>query len=498
MSGIRVTYSGLISLSVRLSSIVTGLAFTLITTRELTQAELGTWGVISGIFVYVVAVHPIITYWATRETARGERSGRTAFLSSSAFSVIGLSIYITMAVFVSSQSDADFGMMIFAAILIPLVFLNDSVTAISMGKKPQIVSYGFLAFEVTKIPFGLVFIYFMQMGFEGAVLAISVAYVPSIAIMGIKMRHVISGSFDVGFVKKWSRLFWLPLYRNIPPLLSTSDVIVFSTITGSVSGVAYYTVARTIGFLANHAGTFSDALYPKLLESGKHHFLGENLIKLFYFSFPLVGLSMALAEPGLFALNPIYAVAAPVVILLALRSFLITFGNTLFHALQGVENVDVNKNSTFRDYTKSKLVLYPTLQLIRSAVYFGSLAIILYLTHSDVEDIRLVVYWSAVGLVVEIPLAVYIYRLVRKNMQFVIDVRSTIKYMFSAALIFGIMHIMVSEFLEYNAGIFEFLPQLMGVAVAGGLGYIGMTYVIDGRTRTLIKAVINEILPKKP
>ena len=44
MSNIRVTYAGLISLAIRLSSIITGLIFVLITTRELTQNEFGTWG----------------------------------------------------------------------------------------------------------------------------------------------------------------------------------------------------------------------------------------------------------------------------------------------------------------------------------------------------------------------------------------------------------------------------------------------------------------------
>ena len=77
MTGIRVTYSGLISLAIRLFSIITGLVFTLIVTRQLTIEEFGTWGLISGIFIYALAVHPIVGYWATREIARGENSGKT-------------------------------------------------------------------------------------------------------------------------------------------------------------------------------------------------------------------------------------------------------------------------------------------------------------------------------------------------------------------------------------------------------------------------------------
>ncbi len=297
-------------------------------------------------------------------------------------------------------------------------------------------------------------------------------------------------------MKKWTRLFWLPIYRTAPQLVASSDVIIFSAITGSVSGVAYYTVAKTIGALVNHTSVFSNILYSKLLESGTHSFLNENIIILFYFSFPLVGLSMALAGPGLFLLNPIYEVAVPVVILLALRRFLTVFGNTLFAALQGIENVDVGKNPTFRDYIRSKLVLYPTMQLVRSAGYFGSLAAILFLMHSGAGDIELVVYWSAVGLAVEIPLTIYIYRLVKGSMQFDIDVRSTARYLFAAALVFGTTYVMVSTFLEYNPAIFEFLPQMIGIGVASCLGYIGLTYAIDRRTRRLVKAAVRELLAR--
>ncbi len=146
MSGIRVTYAGLISLSIRLSSIITGLVFTLIVTRQLSIEEFGTWGLINGLLVYAVVVHPIITYWATREGARGEDSGRMVLLSSSGFSIIGLTIYLILAFFVSLESNASFDILIFAAILIPVIFIKDSLTAINLGHRPQSVSYGFLAF----------------------------------------------------------------------------------------------------------------------------------------------------------------------------------------------------------------------------------------------------------------------------------------------------------------------------------------------------------------
>ena len=497
MPDIRVTYSGLISLTIRLFSIITGLVFVLITTRELTQNEFGTWGLISGIFVYAIAIHPIVTYWATREIARGEKTGRTVFLSSSVFSIIGLAIYIAVAVFVSSQSDVEFEMLLFAAILIPMIFVNDSFSSIALGSKPQVVSYGFLSFEISKIPLAILFVYFMQMGFEGVIIAIFGAYIPSIIIMGIKIRHTLQSSIKKEYIKKWLKLSWVPSYRNIPSLISMSDVIVFSAVTGSVSGVAYYTAARTIGFLVNHTRSFSEALYPKLIKTGKHDFLGENLIKLFYFAFPLLGLSIVLAKPGLFALNPIYEIAEPVVIILAIRAFLTTFGKVLFQALQGIETVDTNKNATFKDYASSKLILYPTFQLIRNVIYFASLAIILFLFHSEKAEIELVIYWAMIGLIIEIPLTIYIYILVKKSFKLKIDHSSLIKYLTATFIVFSLLYLLITVFLEYRISIFEFLPQVIGFAAIGIIGYLALTYAIDNRTRILVKAIINEIKPQR-
>lgn len=497
MTGIRVTYSGLISLAIRLSSIVTGLAFTLIVTRQLTQDEFGTWGVISGIFIYALAIHPIVSYWATREIARGEDSGKTVLISSSLFSLIGIAIYLIFAFFVGSQSDAELSILIFAAILIPIMFINDSLNAINRGAQPQVVSYGFLAFEITKIPLGLLLVYFWDMGLEGAIIATLGAYVPSIVILGIKARPLIQNKFEKQFVKKWIKLFWVPTFRNVPSLLSLSDVIVFSVITGSVSGVAYYTAARTIGFLVNHTRSMSEGLYPKLLEGGHHNYLQDNLLKLFYFAFPLVGLSIVLARPGLFALNPIYEIAEFVVIILAIRSFLTTFGKILFQALQGIEKVDMNKNSTFKDYAKSKLILYPTFQLIRNGIYFGSLAVILFLLSGTESELNLVIYWALVGLIIEIPLTIYIYRLVRQNMTLQIDWKTLLKYLFSSLTIFGIFYYLINQYLEYKVSIFEFLPELILWAAMIVGTYLAITYLIDKNTRKLFKGILKEVLGRE-
>ena len=170
MSNIRVTYSGLISLVIGISSIITGTIFTLIVTRSITPEEFGTWSLIGGLITYVVIVEPIISYWVTRETARGVDAGKTAIFTSGIFSIAGILGYIIIGYFVALQSDANQDVILFAVILVPLLFLNKTLTAINLGWKPQSTSYGILAFEITKVPCALALVYFLDMGIFGAIL----------------------------------------------------------------------------------------------------------------------------------------------------------------------------------------------------------------------------------------------------------------------------------------------------------------------------------------
>tara|TARA_B100000949_G_scaffold215060_1_gene211028 strand:- start:189 stop:377 length:189 start_codon:yes stop_codon:yes gene_type:complete len=62
LSGIRVTYTGLISLIGGIISIFTGVIFTLIITRTVTAEEYGTWGLIIGLITYVMLIGPVVSY----------------------------------------------------------------------------------------------------------------------------------------------------------------------------------------------------------------------------------------------------------------------------------------------------------------------------------------------------------------------------------------------------------------------------------------------------
>lgn len=498
MSGIRVTYSGLISFVVRLTSILTGIVFTLIVTRQLTEQEFGSWSLIGSLITYIILVESIISYWTTREVARGTESGRTALMTSGIFTIGAIFAYILIAYVVGEQSNADVEILVFGVMLVPLMFIEQTLKGINYGWKPHVNSYAFLAFEISKIPVALIFIIILDFGVKGAIIATAFAYLASVIILSFYVRERIKNPFKKEFVKKWFKLSWLPLYRAIPTTVFLSDVVIFSIITGSVVGIAYITTARTITNLVTHTFAISRGVYPKLLEGGKQEYFQENLMRVLYFAIPFFAISVTFARPALFALNPIYEIAVPIVLILSPRAFLITLNKTFYGALQGIEKVDTKEEATFKEYVKSKLFLIPTVRIIQYSVYVLFLAVGLYLMiGTESTQLDLVMYWAIIGIATEIPFFIFYIIMVRKSFTINLDVKSLVKYALTTLLIFSVVYFAMEEFLVYEESIFQFLPNLLLYVSLAGAGYIGITYVIDKRIKVLINAIVKEVVIKR-
>ncbi len=497
MSGIRVTYSGLISFIVGIASLFTGLIFTLIVTRKLTQDEFGTWGLIGGLVAYVFIISPIVSYWTTREISRGINSGKTALITNSVFSGVGVLVYIIIIFLAGTQFDVDQNILFFATMLIPVEFIRTVLAGITLGYKPQNVQYGVIVYELAKIPLAFILIFFLEMGLSGAILAQTISSLISIFVVGFLAREKLRGKFERKYIKKWLKLFWIPTYPQISTILTTTDVVIFTIIVGGVGGLAYWGAAWTISLIVTHAAKINDTIYPKLLSGGKKEYLQENLPRVFYFALPLLALSLTFAKPALFALNPLYDVAIHVVIFLVPFMFMRILSNIFTQALSGIEGVDVNENATFMDYLKSKLFYLPTVEIIQRAVYLASLTIVLLVLFSpDKNELDLVVYWSIIALVTQIPYTLYLYVLVSRGFAPKIDFKAILKYLSVSIIIFGFTFLLMEQFLEYKTSIFEFIPNFLQFVILSVLGYLGLTYAIDLKTRTLFKAIINEIKNK--
>jgi len=497
LSNVRVTYSGLIAFVVGISSILTGTVFTLIITRQLSVEEFGTWNLIGSILAYTLLLESPIYFWITREIARDKQSAKTGIITSGIFSSVGMLVYVIVANVIGQQSNADVTMMLLAVILIPVNFLNHTLIGINTGWKPHVVSYGFITIEITKIPIALALIYHLELGILGVIITILLSTSASIIIQLYYAKPKLKNRFEKKIVKKWLKLSWVALYKDIPATLYISDIVIFSTITGNVTGVAYIAAARAISNLVRHSGKISTAIYPKMLSGGKHEHLQENLIKTLYFAFPTIAFSIVFARAGLFTLNPEYEIAASIVIFLSFRTFFATLSRIFRAAIQGVDKVDITENVRFKNYLKSSLIVLPTIRTIQYASYVILLITGLYLlVQNQSSQLDLVNYWAIIAVCVEIPFLIYFTILVKRKFSLNLNFKIIFKYCISSFVSFGITYLLMEKYLVYDISVFNFLPNLMLFAIFGIIFYLGMTYLIDKKTRQLFNGVIKEIRNK--
>jgi hypothetical protein len=438
-------------------------------------------------------VDPIVSYWSTRQAARGEQVGKTAMYVAGLFSAFGILAYFIISIILSDSLKIDFSILLLSTALVPLMFLHGALSGIAYGTKPHSEQYATMAFEFTKIPLGYFFVVFAQMGIYGALLTVILSNVIRIIILFLQLRKYLYGEFKLQFVKFWFKMSWLPMYGMIPSFAITLDVIIFASISNSLTGLAFWTAGITIATLVTQSGTISQALYPKLIAVQKKEFAEVNLTRTLFFAIPLLALSIVLAKPLLHIINPIYIGASVIVYFLAARAFVNIFVNFSFNVTRAFEQIDKKSDSTFKEYLKSKLFVIPTLTYIMSGIYLGSLIPILLLAPSNWSEIELVQMWAMVFLGSHIPFAVYGLISINKNYGIKFPWINILKYSLVTLFASVVLFYLSETYLEYKISIWEFLPEILPLFIISGVIYLGLTYLIDNPTRQFFKSILSEI-----
>jgi len=441
---------------------------------------------------YVLILDPIVSYWATREIARGGKSGKTAFVSNGFFSLIGMIAYIIIISIIGPNTDANQTVLWYGLLLIPSMFINKVLSAINLGWKPHVTSYGLITIGISQVPLAFIFVYVLQMGVVGVIVSVTIANILSNVVLSIYAYEKIKNEFQIKFFKKWIRLFWIPTFPGIVSLIPILDIALFAVITGSVEGIAFWSSAFVLSIIITNLASISRATYPKLLQDNEKFNIKENISHMFYFAFPLLAFVLVFGRPALFLFNPIYEIAFPILVFQAIHVFFSAIAGVFQFLLMGVEKIDMDKNSKIKDYLKSKLFFVPSVLLIQYVMYIGIISI-LFTLNSDIPQIDLIFYWSIIFAITQIPFTVYFYFVLKKNGFILLDKKRIIKYLTSSLVVFGLLFLLMESTLEYVENIFEFVPNLLIYALIGLGGYLVITLGIDKNTRILASAILNEI-----
>lgn len=461
--------------------------------------DFGLWSLISSILIYVMIFIPIQSFWITRHIARKEEAVVTGIGSTGLFSMAAMIIYLGIILLVAGNTDANFEVLLLATLMIPMIYFNNILGSSVVGYKPEGVSYGLLVFEFVKIPVGLVLVYWNDMGINGAILTTVLANLCQLSFYLFYIRSKLKEKFYKKLFKKWLKLSWLPMLYNAHDRILHLDATIFAFFTGSVTAIAYVGVARTIGNLVSNTSTISAGLYTKLLSTDKKEFVMFSFRQTMLFSIPMLGFSIIFAKAGLWILNPQYIDGIFIVYLWCIIHFTYVFEIILSNALIGIERVDVDFSSKFKDYVKSKLVIIPVIYAIGYTIYLGMLVGVLVTSSSQTNftDLGIIFWWGIVGIITNIAIVLTFWKMTSDNIQFKFPVKSSVKYTVATLCSSLVAYFLMDNFLIYEKSIFIFLPNLIPFMLIFLIIYLGIMVYWDKDSKNLIKAIINELKPKK-
>ncbi|MEM2585022.1 MAG: hypothetical protein QXP99_05845, partial [Thermoproteota archaeon] len=107
MKDIRLRYSGLVNFASKILSVVTGLLFTIIVTRRLSEEAFGTWQFYSDLISYFLIPSCIVNYWLVRDLRRGRQVVKSGVFFNSTMSIISTLLFLILSPLFSSQVFID-------------------------------------------------------------------------------------------------------------------------------------------------------------------------------------------------------------------------------------------------------------------------------------------------------------------------------------------------------------------------------------------------------
>lgn len=491
MSDIRVTHSGFINLFTGLARVAAAFVFITLITRNLTVEEFGQYSLVLSVTVYFITSHWIISYWVTREIARGFSSGKTAILSSGLFSSVGYFLFILIATLVLDIPNLDFSTILLAGILIPLQLSQNVLTHIATGWKPQFASYGNLVLELSRVPLVFVFLMILKMELNGVFISLILSFIVSNVFLLYCNRSQLHTKFSLSILKNWLTRFWISGYPSLISIIYTFDFLIVA-ILASPEIVGFYAAVLAIGSFVSHSKLVTVGVYPKLLGKDRGAYLNENFRLLLYFALLFSTLSIVFAKAGLFVLNPAYQTVSIGVFFISLRYFLFSIYDNFNLMLRATETIDEKINPMIKDFLTSKLFKLPTIQLIQYVSYILILSFsLIFIEFSTTFD--LIFYWSVISLLTQIPSLVIISIWIKKERLIQVKPFTILKYFASLIPVYFLVDFLNNNFLNYGANFFEFVLNVILILIVGIIAYIVITFIVDSNTRLILKSILFEI-----
>lgn len=485
-NGIRLQYSGFIIFAAQILSVITGLAFTLLLTRNMTKQEYGIWANIFDLISYFLLLSGIFPFWAIRFVARGKQgAAKTGLLANLAISLVSAAVYISLAplltgAFHISGPYVFMYLVAFAQIInIHLILMLESVLR---ATKPQAVGYGLLIEETTKLGLAYVLMIRLQHLFLGALLSIIISATVQMLYYVSITRKELRQKIQWAYAKEWLKGSAANLYNAVGSQLASTTIIMLFLLGGQEAR-GNYQAAITFTNIIGYSLFLSYALYPKLLAENNLKDAANSLKIVLMFAIPITTIIMATSPSLLIVLNIHYSEAQPILLMLAIDAFILLIQQ--FHAsvVLGTEKLDEEATISLRKLAKSRMFKIFTLPYIQAAISLPTVFIILTQFTGD-SPVRAAFYVATINLVAHSIILLIQYAIMYSTVRIPIPWKNMAKYVLASAVAAAVLSVLP----DTTTLTLTFATVLLGITI-----YAAILLAIDREARTLVGAIWDEI-----
>ncbi|MEM4495187.1 MAG: hypothetical protein QXE96_05255, partial [Candidatus Caldarchaeum sp.] len=377
----RLRLTGFISFVVRLGSLLSGLVFSVVVARRLSEEDFGAWSYVGRLVSYFAATASFISFWAARDAGRGGKPLKTA-LAGSAMMATALSIaYVGVAGFSSVAIGREPWVVMLGLLQLPVLHLLNTADGVAYGHKPLASAYGFVAFEVAKVVFAAVAVYFLGLGLLGVFASLALAQLVQFSLLVYLQRGVL-GSFRLGDLLRWLRGFSVPLLGVAGGFVYGLDVFLGGVFYGSALPLAYWQAALTVALVVGMYNNLVVGLYPVLLAGGGARDVEKVFRFAMLFGIPLLFGAFMLGRDILLLLRPSYSEASPILYILAVSYWIGALNYLLSSVVSGLDDVDKRADVTLGDYVRSGIFRYNLVSLVLAGAYVAVFSTVSILARS--------------------------------------------------------------------------------------------------------------------
>jgi hypothetical protein len=491
---IRMEYSGYVIFAAKMVSIVSGLVFSYIVARELIVPAPGTdktyydlwFNVTIDLPAYFTLMAGVLPFWAMRFATRGkEGSIKTGILANLAISAVAALVYLLLIPIITTSlgiTQAYLSTYYVAAILIVETYSINILEASLQAKMPQAIGYGLIVQQIGKVILGYILIINFHLLLLGAVAAILLGYAPQAFYYFKLLAAELKQKIKREYITEWLKGSLASIYNVVGNQIASYVFIMLFTYGGE-NGRGELGAGAIIATVITHSSYLAYALYPKLLVERKSEHVTTALKMVLMFAIPLTVGAMALSDSYIRILTDKYMDAGPILVVLAMDSFVSVISTFYSMVLFGVESVDEGSQLSLRELAKSRLFLVFSLPYFHSLITIPT-AFYLLSNYARNQAFQAALDVSVINAVARFTMFLILYVIVRKMIKMRIPWKIIGKYVFSAAVMGTILYVFPHPTRTY---------LILAETALGGLIYLLVLIAIDKEARALPKALLREL-----